>query len=93
MAIARKRKSPRSITIDPNVRCQRIYPVEGSEKDVADLKTIGFKLTKDQAIHLARVLLAVSQEWEEMEVTGYRFDQRKDGTFHLTVTSAAQEKP
>jgi hypothetical protein len=90
MATPRKRKSPGSITIDPNVRCQRIYPIEGTKKEVADLKTIGFKLTKDQAIHLARVLLAVSQEWEEMEVTGYRFDKRRDGTFHLTVTSTSQ---
>jgi hypothetical protein len=27
------------------------------------------KLSKDQAIHLARVLLAVSQEWEEIDIT------------------------
>lgn len=91
--MAKKRHSPGSITIDPNVRCQRIYPVEGTGKTIADLKTVGFKLTRDQAIHLARVLLAVSQEWTEMEVTAYRFDQRKtDETYHITVTSAIDQQ-
>ena len=93
MATKRKRQSPGSITIDPNVRCQRIYPVEGTGKTIADLKTVGFKITRDQAIHLARVLLAVSQEWDEMEVTAYRFDQRKsDDTYHITVTSAVEQR-
>ena len=88
----KKRHSPGSITIDPNVRCQRIYPVEGTGKTIAQLKTVGFKLTREQAIHLARVLLAVSQEWPEMEVTAYRFDQRKtDETYHITVTSAIDQ--
>ncbi|MCK5601442.1 hypothetical protein KAR91_06230 [Candidatus Pacearchaeota archaeon] len=82
------RQSSTSISIDPNVRCQRIYPVEDTNKKVQDLKTIGLKMTKDQAIHLARVLLAVSQEWDEVELTAYRFDKRKsDQTYHITVTS------
>ena len=83
------RKSPTSITIDPNVRCQRIYPTEDTRKNVSDLKTIGIKMSKEQAVHLARVLLAVSQDWDEIDLTGYRFDKRKsDGTYHLTITSA-----
>ena len=86
----RKRKAPASITIDANVRCQRVYPVEGTIRNVAELKTIGIKLTKDQAIHLARVLLAVTQEWRELDITAYRLDRRKsDDTYHITVTSAA----
>lgn len=86
------RQSSKSITIDPNVRCQRIYPVEGTSKNVSDLKTIGIKLTKDQAIHLARILLAVSQEWGEVDITGYRFEKRKsDDTYHLTITSYRPE--
>lgn len=90
--MAKKRHSPGSISIDANVRCQRIYPVEGTAKTIADLKTVGFKLTREQAIHLARVLLAVSQDWTEMEVTAYRFDQRKtDETYHITVTSAVDK--
>lgn len=82
------RKSSSSIRVDPNVRCQRIYPVEETNKNVRDLKTIGIKLSRDQAVHLARVLLAVSQEWEEIDITGYRLERRKtDGTYHLTITS------
>jgi hypothetical protein len=42
---------------------------------------------KDQAIHLARVLLAVSQEWEEVDITAYRLKRRADGTYQITVTS------
>jgi sensor domain CHASE-containing protein len=58
---SRKRLTASSIKIDPNVRCQRIYPAEDTKK-VADLKTVGIKLSREQAIHLARVLLAASQE-------------------------------
>lgn len=81
------RKSPKSITIDPNVRCQRIYPVENTNKNVRDLKTVGIKLTREQAIHLARVLLAAAQDWDEIDITAYRFKKRQsDGTYHITVT-------
>ena len=86
---AKKRRSSSSIKVDPNVRCQRIYPVEDTKKEVGDLKTVGFTVTREQAIHLSRVLLAVSQEWDEMQVTAWRFDKRQsDGTYHITVTSA-----
>jgi hypothetical protein len=81
------RKSAKSVKIDTNVRCNRIYPVEGTNKNVSELKTVGMKLSKDQAIHLARVLLAVSQEWEEIDITAYRLKRRADGTYQITVTS------
>jgi len=69
-----------------------IYPAEDTNKSVPDLKTVGSRLTREQAIHLARVLLAVSQEWEGMEVTAYRFDQGKsNGTYPITPTSAVSE--
>jgi hypothetical protein len=65
----------------------REYTVEGTSKQIEDLKTVGFKLTAEQAIHLARVLLAVSQEWSEIDVTAWRFAKRKrDGTYTITVT-------
>ena len=53
---SKKRVAASSLRIDPNVRCQRIYPVEDSEatKKIADLKTVGIKLSREQAIHLAR---------------------------------------
>lgn len=82
------RKSTISITVDPNVRCQRIYPVEDTNRNVSELQTVGIKLNREQAIHLARVLLAVSQEWDEIDITAYRFEKRKaDNTYHITVTS------
>jgi hypothetical protein len=81
-------QSPRSLVLNPNVRCERIYPVEGTKKDVSNLKTIGVRLTARQAAHLASVLLAASQQWEKIDLTGYRLEKRKsDGSYHLTVTS------
>jgi hypothetical protein len=83
-----KRQSPRAISIDSNVRCDRIYPTEDTKRTVADLQTVGIKLNKEQAIHLARVLLAVTQEWDEVDITAYRFKKREeDGTYVITITS------
>ena len=83
------RRSAASVAIDTNVRCLRIYPTEGTTKIVKDLQSVGFRLSRDQAIHLARVLLAVTQEWDEVEITGYRFKRRNmDNTYPLTVTSS-----
>ncbi len=86
------RQSAGKIGIDPNVRCERVYPTEDSKRTVADLQTIGIKLTREQAIHLARVLLAVSQDWDEVEITAYRFKRRlEDGTYPVTVTSQLED--
>ena len=83
------RRSAKSITINANLRCERIYPVASTNKVVQELETVGFKMTRQQAIDLARVLLAVTQDWEEIDITGFRFEERKsDGTFRITVTSA-----
>ena len=81
------RRSAASIKISPNLRCLRVYPVQGIHKAVRDLKTIGFKLTREQATEMARVLLAVTQEWSEIDVTVFRTKERSDGTFPITVTS------
>jgi hypothetical protein len=88
----KKRKAASSIKINPNVRCLRIYPVEdnrSSRKTISELKTVGIKLSREQAIHLARVLLAAAQEWDEMDITAWRVYRRQsDGTYNLTVTTA-----
>jgi hypothetical protein len=82
------RKTATSIRVDPNVRCLRIYPVEGTAKKIVELQTVGLKLSREQAVHLARVLLAMSQDHNFIEITARRFEQRKsDGTFGITVTS------
>ena len=78
-----------SITINANVRCQRIYQIATTRKVVQELDTVGFKMTRQQAIDLARVLLAVSQDGDEVDITGFRLQGRKsDGTFRITVTSS-----
>src|SRR3546814_19524748 len=75
---AMSRQSAKQVSVNPNVRCLKVYPVEGASKTVAELKTVGLKLSHDQAIHLARVLLAVSQDWAELDILAYRTD-RKSG--------------
>jgi hypothetical protein len=91
MAGSKKRRTTTSIKINPNVRCLRIYPVEDhpdNTKTIAELKTVGIKLSREQAIHLARVLLAAAQEWDEVDVTAWRVYKRKsDGTYNVTVTA------
>lgn len=81
------RKSSAKVRVDPNIRCERIYPTESTGKRVSDLQTVGIMLNREQAVHLARVLLTVSQDWDSIDITGYRFEKRKsDGTYRLTVT-------
>jgi hypothetical protein len=81
------RKSPMSIKVDGNVRCLRVYPAKDTKRTVENLETIGIKMNREQAIQLARVLLAVSQDWEEIDITGFRLRPRKaDGTYGVTVT-------
>jgi hypothetical protein len=94
---SKKRRTAASIKIDPNVRCLRIYPVEDnqdSDKLVANLKTVGIKLSREQAIHLARVLLAAAQEWDEIDITAWRVYKRQlDETYNVTVTTAMAREP
>lgn len=82
------RKSATSVTISPKLRCERVYPVTGTKRTAEELKTVGFRLSCDQAINLARVLLAVSQDWTSIEVTAFRSKRFSDGTFPITVTTA-----
>jgi hypothetical protein len=80
-----------SIRINPNVRCEKIYPVDNTHKSVETLKTVGLKLSSTQAIALSRVLLAAAQEWEEIDITAYRFKRRKiDGTYQITITTMSK---
>jgi hypothetical protein len=86
--ISKKRVSASSIKIDTNVRCQRIYPVEDSKqknKTIADLKTVGIKLSRGEAVHLARVLLAASQEWEEIDITAWRVYNARPTTLTMSL--------
>ena len=87
-----KRRSAKLIRIDANARCQRIYPTEETKRTTDQLKTIGLRLTREQAIHLARVILAAAQNWDVIDITAFRFQRRRiDGTYRITVTSKAGE--
>jgi len=82
------RRTTRSVTVDPNIRCHRVYPTEDSKRQISDLQTVGLRLNRDQAVHLATVLLVAARDWNEIDITAYRFEKRKtDGTYHITVTS------
>jgi hypothetical protein len=88
--MGKKRRAPRGISIDSNIRCLKVYPVSTSTKTITDLQTVGIRMSRDQAIHLARVLMAVTQDWSELELTAYRRSSRRtDGTYKVTVTSRA----
>src|SRR4030042_4133335 len=84
-----KRKSSTSVTISPTLKCLKVYPIKGTKRDLDELKTVGITLTKDQAIQLARVLLAVTQDWDLIDLTAYRLKKRADGCHPITITSLA----
>ena len=82
------RQAASHLKIPPNIRCQKVTPKKGSKKQLPELKTVGFTLSKEQAVHLAITLLAASRNWDTIDVTAYRFNKRKsDGTHIITVTS------
>jgi len=85
------RKTVKEIVIKANLRCKKIYPVESNTKKMSDLKSIGIRLNKNQAIDLSRALLAASQDWDDMELTGYRLKKRSDNTYQLTLTTYDQD--
>jgi hypothetical protein len=85
------RISVSTIKLDTNLRCERVYPVEDEksrQKMLTDLKTVGIKLSREQAIDLATILLVAAKEWAEIDLTAWRSHKRSsDGTYQLTVTT------
>jgi len=80
-----------SLTIDTHIRCLQVFP---KEEDAAykNLETIGVRLSREEALHLARAILAATQEWEEVELVVHRFDKRKsDNTYLLSVVPEHHE--
>jgi hypothetical protein len=55
-----------------NVKCEKIYPALDTSKQVSDLKTVAFQLTKEQAIDLAKKLLGAAQTSDKIDLTGFR---------------------
>jgi hypothetical protein len=54
-----------------NVRCEKIYPALDTSKQVSDLKTVAFQLTKEQAVDLAKKLLGAAQTSNKIDLTGF----------------------
>lgn len=87
-----------NIEVKGNVRAERVIPVEDSVNTPCPADhskrwkgtTVSFRLSKEQGIQLARVLLAVTQEWDELWVIAWRKQKRADGTYPVTVTSTAE---
>lgn len=55
-----------------NVRCNKIYPALDTSKKVADLKTVAFQVSREQAIDLAKKLLSAAQSSNTIDITGFR---------------------
>jgi hypothetical protein len=80
-----------SLTIDTHVRCRQIFPLEKAAA-YKELATMGVRLSREEALHLARAILAATQEWEEVELVVHRFDKRKsDNTYLLSVVPEHHE--
>ena len=43
------RQSAKSTSIDANLKCNKVYPTEKSNKQISELKTIGLQLDSEQA--------------------------------------------
>jgi hypothetical protein len=84
------RESTKQFGMNPNIRCKKVYPVTGSRKSISELKSVGLKLSREQARHLAQVLLIAADAWEEIDVTAYSTSRQSDGTHEITVTSLCE---
>lgn len=85
-----KRLSPKSINVKSNLKVNKVYPLLDTKKTIDTLKTVGVQLNKQQAIEVARVLLAVTQNWSNIDLTFYRKPDQK-GKYNLTITSRVSE--
>jgi hypothetical protein len=78
-------KTSTSITLDPQARSKRLSK---TPKPGADLKSIAITISREQATQLAKALMDASQEWNEIDIHGYRPSKRqtdKSKTYHLTI--------
>ena len=84
-----RRVSAANVRLNPNLRALAVYPQKGTAKTMTTLQTVGIRLSREQAVDLAKLLLALSQDHEQVDITAGRDSKRKsDGTFKVTVTSA-----
>lgn len=85
------KKSLTSLSIDMHIRCRQIFPPE-NEAAYKNMETMGVKLSREEALRLARAVLAATQDWQEVELVVHRFDKRpSDRSYLLTVVPAHHE--
>ena len=76
------RKSLKSIKQRTSIECNCVYPIIGTNKLLSNLKSVGIKLTSDQAIDLATAILLAANNWSEIEVTCWRSNNQ------ITITTS-----
>ena len=81
------RETVGKLGVDPNIHCSKVYPVISPRNPISSLKTVGIKLTREQAAHLGQALLAASEKWDDVDITAYRTPNKSDLMHHVTVTS------
>ena len=70
----KSRLAATDVRVDPNIRRATVSPTSDTKKSIEELPTIGLRTTRDQAIRLARVLLTVTQDRDDVELAAKRFE-------------------
>jgi|GEM_PF-2130517 len=79
------------LAVDTHIRCRQIYP-KGEDAAYQNLKTVGVRLSRPEALRLATAILAAAQEWQEVELVVHRSDRRaSDQSYLLTVVPEHHE--
>ena len=79
----------RIIEANQIANCLRIYPTE--EINCCDhcnpeIDRVSFRFTREEAVALARAILVVTFDFEEVAITGYYYERDdSDGTYPVTV--------
>lgn len=65
---------------------ERVYPTgERFKGSVENLKSVGLRLTGEQAKYLGKALIWAGQGFDIVDLTAYR-SPKNDGTHHCTLT-------
>jgi hypothetical protein len=84
MALNVERRTPRCVQVVPAWQ-------DGTKPNCSDRwdgKTIGFQMTKEQALELTKILMIVAEQAgspERIHVTVHRDQKSRDGTFPIQV--------
>jgi len=87
-----KKRNPRvsagSVSPRSNIRAEAVYPVPGTKRTLAELKSVGIRLTAVETVRMATAMLVLAQTCDEIDITAWRDGPRaSDGTRKVTVTA------